>query len=201
MTGESWGPWHKRARSGELVRLARAWDRRVECPSCKVAVGRACRTSSGHPTDHHRARRDAAGPAPYEQWRKEGLAPELDLSYKLPPVLAAGRAAAAEFRVDQSLADAAVMVRHFLADRLALTLGDEAALDLFDETARTLVLARGPEGAADVITVLVSQVVAFLPMLAGSDRDPEEVYTQWLSAQVAHARRRQREERRMRDEL
>lgn len=122
--------------------------------------------------------------------------PELELPYKPPPVLAAGRAAAAEFGVEQSLADAAVMVRHFLADRLALTLGDEAALDLFDETARTLVLARGPEGAADVITVLVSQVVAFLPMLAGPDRDPEEAYTQWLRSQVAHTRRQQREERR-----
>ncbi|WP_442815517.1 zinc finger domain-containing protein [Streptomyces sp. NBC_01207] len=73
VTRESWRPWQKRASSGELVRLARAWDRRVECPSCNVAVGRACRTSSGHLTDHHRARRDAAGPAPYEQWRKEGL--------------------------------------------------------------------------------------------------------------------------------
>ncbi|MEU9804177.1 hypothetical protein [Streptomyces sp. NPDC051000] len=52
-----------------------------------------------------------------------------------------------------------------------------------------------------MITVLVSQVVAFLPMLAGSDRDPEVAYTQWLSAQVAHARRRQREERPRRDEL
>nr|MDT0521282.1 hypothetical protein [Streptomyces sp. DSM 41633] len=200
MTQQSWGPWQKRPRSGELVRLARAWDRRVECPSCNVAVGRACRTPSGYPTDHHRARRDAAGPPPYEQWRKEGLVPELDQPGKPPAVLQAGRAAAAEFGVEQSLADAAAIVRHFLADRLALTLGDEASLDLFDETARTLVLARGPEGAADVITVLVSQVVAFLPMLAGPGRDIEVAYTEWLRSQVAHARRQQREERRMRAE-
>ncbi|WP_308369181.1 MULTISPECIES: hypothetical protein [unclassified Streptomyces] len=163
-----------------------------------MAAGRSRRTPSGHPTSHHRARRDAAGPPPYEEWRKEGLIPELELPLTLPAVLEVGRAAATEFGVEQSLADAAVMVRHFLADRLALTLGDEAALDLFDETARTLVLARGPEGSADVITVLVSQVVAFLPLLAGADRDPEVAYTEWLRSQVAHARRRQREERRMR---
>ncbi|MFE1413428.1 hypothetical protein ACFW6F_21905 [Streptomyces sp. NPDC058746] len=90
-----------------------------------------------------------------------------------------------------------MMVRHFLADRLALTLGDETALDRLDETARTLVLARGPEGSADVITVLVSQVAAFLPLLAGEDGDLEVAYTDWLRAQVAHVRRRQQEERRM----
>ncbi|MFD3549732.1 hypothetical protein ACFWUW_29825 [Streptomyces sp. NPDC058655] len=73
-------------------------------------------------------------------------------------------------------------------------------LDLFDETARTLVLARGPEGAADVITVLVSQVVAFLPMMAGPDRDSEVAYTQWFRAQADLARRQRREERRMRAE-
>ncbi|MFI0742673.1 hypothetical protein ACH4PU_32020 [Streptomyces sp. NPDC021100] len=117
----------------------------------------------------------------------------------LPPVLKDARAAVAELGVEQSLADAAVLVRHFLADHLALTLGDEKALDLFDETARTLALARGPEGAADVITVLVSQVVAFLPLLAGT-ADPEVVYTEWLGSQLAQARRRQREERRMRSE-
>lgn len=47
-----------------------------------------------------------------------------------------------ELGVEQSLADATVMVRYFLANRPALTLGDEAALDDFDETARTPVLPR-----------------------------------------------------------
>ncbi|MCX5078464.1 hypothetical protein OG321_39170 [Streptomyces sp. NBC_00424] len=135
-----------------------------------------------------------------KQWRKEGLVPELELPYKPPAVLQAGRVAAAEFGVEQSLADAAVIVRHLLVDRLALTLGDEEALDLFDEAARTLVLARGPEGAADMITALVFQIVAFLPMLAGPDRDIELAYTEWLGSQITHARRQQREERRMRAE-
>ncbi|KOU67426.1 hypothetical protein ADK55_03555 [Streptomyces sp. WM4235] len=82
-----------------------------------------------------------------------------------------------------------MIVRHLLVDRLALTLGDEEALDLFDEAARTLVLARGPEDAADMITALVFQIVAFLPMLAGPDRDIELAYTEWLGSQITHARR------------
>lgn len=127
------------------------------------------------------------GRPPYEQWRREGLIPDLYQARQPPAVLQADRAAAAEFGVDQPLADAAVIVRHFLADRLALTLGDKAALDLFDETARTLVLARGPEGAADVITTLVSQVVALgvhrVAPLPGRPRAPP------AAGGTAHARR------------
>ncbi|MEV5383082.1 hypothetical protein [Streptomyces sp. NPDC052721] len=38
----------------------------MECPASSAGPGRACRSASGYPTDHHRARRDAAGPPPYE---------------------------------------------------------------------------------------------------------------------------------------
>ncbi|MFJ3882402.1 hypothetical protein ACIPW5_33775 [Streptomyces sp. NPDC090077] len=56
------------------------------CPTCKAAAGRACRTAGGSPTNEHRARRDAVGPIPYEEWQKEGLIPE-QRSYTIPAVL------------------------------------------------------------------------------------------------------------------
>ncbi|MEE1811821.1 hypothetical protein [Streptomyces sp. BE133] len=42
-------------------------------PHLQAVAGRACRTSNGQPADHHRARRDAAGTPPYEQWKQQGL--------------------------------------------------------------------------------------------------------------------------------
>ncbi|WP_455754241.1 zinc finger domain-containing protein [Streptomyces erythrochromogenes] len=55
--------------------LVRSWKRHVECPTCKAAAGRACRTAGGSPTNEHRARRDAVGPIPYAKWRKGGPHP------------------------------------------------------------------------------------------------------------------------------
>ncbi|WP_425576930.1 zinc finger domain-containing protein [Streptomyces fulvorobeus] len=72
----TWGGQGRRSlRSGPELDLVRSWNRRIECPTCKAVAGRACRTEGGHPTNHHRARRDAAGPLPYEKWRQQGLIP------------------------------------------------------------------------------------------------------------------------------
>jgi hypothetical protein len=170
-----------------LSRLVRAWYRRVECSSCSAAVGRACRSLSGYPTDHHRARREAAGPPPYEEWRRQGLVPE-DLRRAVPAVFDASRAAQVEFGVDESLGDAVAVVRHVLADRLGFTLGDEATLDRFDDAVRALVLARGPEGSADVITVLASQMATLTLSLAAPVGDPDALLTTLVRSQVAHVR-------------
>lgn len=68
-----WGHWRPQFRSGEETKRVRAWYRRVACPKCEVPAGRAGRTAAGRPTDMHRARHDAAGPPPYEDWKKGGL--------------------------------------------------------------------------------------------------------------------------------
>ncbi|MFF4097778.1 hypothetical protein ACFYYY_29255, partial [Streptomyces sp. NPDC001834] len=80
------GQWRRHLRSDAEVDLVRSWMRRVECPTCKTAAGRACRTAGGRPTNEHRARRDAVGPIPYAKWRKEGLIPE-QRTYTIPAVL------------------------------------------------------------------------------------------------------------------
>lgn len=79
---DQWEQQRPRTGSGELGLRVRAWYRSVACPNCGAAVGRACRTAAGNSTDHHRARRDAAGPLPYQQWREEGVIPP-----ELPAIL------------------------------------------------------------------------------------------------------------------
>lgn len=194
---ERWAHWRPQFRSGEATRLVRAWYRRVDCSACNAAAGRACRAPSGYPTNHHRARRDAAGSPPYEEWRKQGLIPE---ERRAPAfaVLDASRAARAEFGIDDSLGDAVAVVRHVLAERLGLALGDDTTHDRLDDTARALALARGPEGSADVITVLASQVATFAHTLAGADGDPDAVFTALIRSQVDHARRQRHAEQRRR---
>ncbi|MGW8701860.1 zinc finger domain-containing protein [Streptomyces eurythermus] len=84
--------------------LVRSWKRRVECPTCKTVAVRACRTGGGRPTNEHRARRDAVGPIPYEEWRKEGLIPE-QWTYTIPAVLKESEKARADFNMDTALAN------------------------------------------------------------------------------------------------
>ncbi|WP_301128602.1 zinc finger domain-containing protein [Streptomyces cacaoi] len=124
---ERWGHWRPQFRSGEAVRLVRAWYRRVECSACNAAAGRACRSPSGY-----------------------------------------------------------------------IALGDDTTLDQLDDTARALVLARGPEGSADVITVLVSQVAALTHTLAGAGGEPDAVFTALIRAQADLARRQRHAEQRLR---
>ncbi|MGW3208398.1 zinc finger domain-containing protein [Streptomyces sp. NPDC001135] len=174
--------------TGELSVRARAWFRRLECPACSAGVGHACRSASGYPTDHHRARRDAAGPPPYEEWRKQGLIPERPRPSHA--ILEAGCAARQEFRIDQSLGDAIALVRRFLADGLSLLM-DEAVMDRIDDDVRTLLLARGPEGSAEVVTVLACQLATFL-MLSAPDGDPDALYSDWIRSQIESARDFQR---------
>ncbi|MBA6439111.1 hypothetical protein [Streptomyces sp. GMR22] len=50
------------------------------------------------------------------------------------------------------------IVSHVLADRLGIGLGDDPTIDRLADAARTLVLARGPIGSADLVTVLAVQV-------------------------------------------
>ncbi|WP_406277329.1 hypothetical protein [Embleya sp. NBC_00896] len=194
---ERWGHWRPQFRSGESVRLIRAWYRRVECPACNAAAGRACRSPSGYSTSHHRVRRDAAGQPPYEEWSKQGLIPE-NKRMPVPAVLDASRAAQDEFGIDESLGDAVAVVRHILADLPGIALGDDTTLDRLDDAIRALVLARGPEGSADVITVLTSQVATLTLRLAGPDGDPAALLTTLIRSQVDHVRRQRHAELRVR---
>ncbi|MEU7665677.1 hypothetical protein [Streptomyces lincolnensis] len=43
------------------------------------------------------------------------------------------------------------IVSHVMADRLGIGLGDDPTIDRLDDAARTLVLARGPLGSADLV--------------------------------------------------
>ncbi|MFI7301461.1 hypothetical protein [Streptomyces sp. NPDC050121] len=147
----------------------RAWYRNVACPNCGAAVGRPCRTAAGNSTDRHRARRDAAGPLPYHQWREEGVIPP-----ELPAILKDSYAARLQFNIDQPLGDIVAIVRHVLANRLGLV--DESALDRLDDAARALVLARGAVGSADLVTVLATQVARLARHIAGP-YDPDTVFT------------------------
>ncbi|MGA5566615.1 zinc finger domain-containing protein [Streptomyces platensis] len=141
--------------------LVRSWMRRVECPTCKAAAGRACRTAGGRPTNEHCARRDAVGPIPYAKWRMEGLIPE-QRTYTIPAVLKESEKARADYSVDTALADGVAVVRMFLADRLGLFLQSEEAMDRIADAVRKLIEVRGPVGTADVVTVLASQVASML---------------------------------------
>ncbi|OPC76795.1 hypothetical protein B4N89_45810 [Embleya scabrispora] len=185
---ERWGHWRPAFRSGESVRLVRAWYRRVECPACGAAAGRACRSPSGYATNEHRARRDAAGQPPYEEWRQQGLIPE-NRHIPVPALLDACRAAREEFGIDESVGDAVAVVRNVLTDLIGIALGDDTTFDRLDDATRALVLARGPEGSADVITVLASLVVTLTRRLAEPDGDPDALLTALIRSQVDHARR------------
>lgn len=181
---DQWEQQRPQTGSGELGLRVRAWYRNVACPNCGAAVGRACRTAAGNSTDHHRARRDAAGPLPYQQWREEGVIPP-----ELPAILKDSYAARLQFNIDQPLGDTVAIVRHVLADRLGLV--DESALDRLDDAARALVLARGPAGSADLVTVLATQVARLARHIAGP-YDPDAVFTGLIREQVDRARQQQK---------
>ncbi|PJM98646.1 hypothetical protein CG740_35015 [Streptomyces sp. CB01201] len=181
------GEWRRHLRSGPEMDLVRSWMRRVECPTCEAAAGRACRTAGGRPTSEHRARRDAVGRIPYAKWQEEGLIPE-QRTYTIPAVLKESVTARADFNVDTALADGVAVVRMFLADRLGLLLQGEEAMDRIDEAVRQLIEVRGPVGTADMVTVLASLVTALLSASAGPDGDPEALFDMVIRAQVDTAR-------------
>ncbi|OKK15643.1 hypothetical protein AMK16_27495 [Streptomyces sp. CB00455] len=181
------GEWRRHFRSDTEMDLVRSWKRRVECPTCKTAAGRACRTAGGRPTSEHRARRDAVGPIPYAKWREEGLIQQR--TYTIPAVLKESDKARADFNVDTALADGVAVVRMFLADRLGLFLQVEEAMDRIDDAVRKLIEVRGPVGTADVVTVLASQVVSLLAANAGPDGDPEALFDTTIRTQIDMVRR------------
>lgn len=188
------GEWRRHLRSGEQVDLVRSWMRHLECPTCKAAAGRACRATGGSPTNHHRARRDAVGPIPYEVWRKEGLIPE-QLTYTVPAVLRESDKASADFNVDSALADGVAVVRMFLADELGLFSRGEETMDRIDDAVRKLIEVRGPVGTADMVTVLAHQVSSLLALSAGPGGDPEALFNTVIRAQIDVARKMQRGQR------
>ncbi|WP_053698492.1 hypothetical protein [Streptomyces sp. NRRL F-5755] len=150
-------------------------------------MGRACRTGNGHPTDHHRARRDAAGVLPYEQWKQQGLWPG-PRPVTRPAVLEEAEKARADYKVDTALGDAVAVVRLFLAEQLGIALEDEATFDRIDEAVRQLLQARGPVGSADLVTVLVSLIAGALAKAAGPGGDPEALFDALIRTQVEAAR-------------
>lgn len=182
------GEWRRHLHSDAVMDLGRSWKRRVECPTCKAAAGRACRTAGGRPTNEHRARRDAAGSIPYEEWQQQGLIPE-QRTYTIPAALKESEKARADFNVDTALADGVAVVRMFLAERLGLFLQGEEAMDRIDEAVRKLIEVRGPVGTADVVTVLASQVASMLAASAGPDGDPEALFDTMIRAQISMVRR------------
>ncbi|MFE7403202.1 hypothetical protein [Streptomyces sp. NPDC057557] len=182
------GHWRPQFRSGEETKRLRAWYRQVACPKCEAPAGRACRTAAGHPTDRHRARRDAAGSPPYEDWKKEGLFQHLGPA-AIPAILVDCQTTRDDFGVDQPLGDAVAIVSHVLTHRLGIGLGDEPTLDRLDDAARALALARGPIGSADLVTVLAAQVATLASIIAGPHGDPEAMYTGLIRDQVDLARR------------
>ncbi|MYZ08196.1 hypothetical protein GT028_12600 [Streptomyces sp. SID2999] len=91
-----------------------------------------------------------------------------------------------EFNVDVSLADAVAMVRQVLKTPLGSVLESEAALDRLDDAAQVLVMVRGPEGSADLITVLASQV-AMLTRTQSHD-DADLAYVRQVHSWMAQAR-------------
>ncbi|MCZ0983748.1 hypothetical protein O1L60_44070 [Streptomyces diastatochromogenes] len=172
-----------------MVELTNSWFRQVECTACGAVVGRACRSAGGYPTDHHKARRDAAGVPPYKEWRARGLitAPEPRPATAL---VQAAQAAQQEFRIDQPLGDAVALVRRFLADRTGRETVSEEVLDHYDQEVRALLLARGPEGSAEIVTVLAGQLASLLKGM--SPIAPDAVYTEVVTKQIAYARAHQR---------
>ncbi|MGW4443944.1 zinc finger domain-containing protein [Streptomyces sp. NPDC004682] len=172
MTREDrWGRWQLQLRSDEQTSRVRAWYRRVECPTCSAAVNRVCRSASGYPTGHHRARRDSAGSPPYEEWHRQGLIPEHRPTRPAPDVLLDSHKSRMEFNTDVPLADAVAIVRQILKDPLGFALENEAAVDRLDDAAQTLVMVRGPEGSADLITVLAFQVAMLVKAHAAGNTD------------------------------
>ncbi|MFI9311483.1 hypothetical protein ACIGYO_33755 [Streptomyces triculaminicus] len=168
----------------------------MECSACKAAAGRACRSPSGYTSDHHRARRDAAGRPPYKEWEKQGLIPE-DRHIRALAVLGTSREAQKEFGIDEALGDGVAVVRHILSDLLGLAMRDSTTLDRLDDAARALVRARGLEKSADVITVLAFQVATLTLSLAGPGDDPGEVFATWMRSQVKLTRQPGRAEQRL----
>lgn len=110
----------------------------------------------------------------------------------IPAILEESRAASGKFGIDQPLGDAVAIVSHVLADRLGIDLADDSTLDRLDDAARALVLARGPIGSADLVTVLASQVAALANIVAGPFSDPETVFTALIREQVDLARQQQK---------
>ncbi|MER5359028.1 hypothetical protein [Streptomyces sp. NPDC002785] len=193
---ESWGYWRPQLKSGQLTELTKSWFRRVECTACGAVVGRACRSAGGYPTNHHKARRAAAGAPPYKEWRAQGLinTPEPRPATALTQ---AAQAAQQEFRVDQPLGDAVALVRRFLADRAGQETVSEEVLDHYDQEVRALLLARGPEGSTEIVTVLAGQLASLLK--GANPKAPDAAYTEAVTKQISYARAHQRLERLLSD--
>ncbi|MFE7795674.1 hypothetical protein [Streptomyces sp. NPDC057460] len=88
----------------------------------------------------------------------------------IPAILVDGRphdAMRDDHGVDQPLGDAVAIGSHVLANRLGIGLGDEPTLDRLHAAACALAFARGPEGSADLVTVLATQVAALVSIIAG----------------------------------
>ncbi len=113
----------------------------------------------------------------------------------VPAILVDSHTMRNEYNVDQSLGDAVAIVSHVLANRLGIGLGDDPTLDQLDDAARALALARGPEGSADLVTVLATQVAALVGTIAGPHGDPEAMFTDLIRDRVDLARQ-QRDTRR-----
>ncbi|MGW4078483.1 hypothetical protein ACWELB_34250 [Streptomyces asiaticus] len=112
-----------------------------------------------------------------------------------PAILEDSHTARGQFNIDEPLGDAVAIVSHVLADRLGIGLGDDPTIDRLDDAARTLILARGPIGSADLVTVLAVQVGILAGVIAGPHGNPETVYTNLVREHVDHARQ-QRDVRR-----
>ncbi|MFG2895252.1 hypothetical protein [Streptomyces sp. NPDC048248] len=181
------GEWRRHLRSGPELQLVRSWYRRIECPMCKAAAGRACRTGNGHPTDHHRARRDAAGMPPYEEWKQQGLWQQTRTS-TMPAILKEAEKARTDYTVDVALGDAVAVIRLFLAEQLGLALGDNATFDRVDDAIRRLLQVRGPERSADLITVLGGLITGLLATAAGPDGNKEALFDSLIRTHVNEVR-------------
>lgn len=113
----------------------------------------------------------------------------------VPAILVDSHTMRNEYNVDQSLGDAVAIVSHVLANRLGIGLGDDPTLDQLDDAARALALARGPEGSADLVTVLATQVAALVGTIVSPHGDPEAMFTDLIRDRVDLARQ-QRDTRR-----
>lgn len=182
------GEWPRHLRSDAEMDPPRAGKRRAECPTCKAAAGRACRTAGRSPTNEHRARRDAAGPIPYAKCREEGLIPQ-QRTHTIPAVPKEPEKARADFNLDTALADGVAAVRMFLADRLGPFLQDEEAMDRIDDVVHELIEVRAPAGTADMVTVPASPVASLLATSAGPDGDPETLFDTMIRTQIDMTRR------------
>ncbi|MFB7341246.1 hypothetical protein ACFCZ6_14410 [Streptomyces hydrogenans] len=95
-----------------------------------------------------------------------------------------------ELRVDEPVGDAVALVRRFIADQNGLLLLDKEILDRLDQDVRALLLMRGPEGSAEIVTVLAAQLAGLMTMSA--PQTAGEAYTALVTGQIDVTRERER---------